>query len=337
MKQIKFLAICAVLFTVCLSSCTNDEIPVAQTTTFRINPSTVVQPFTYEIKSGELESIPSGYELRVRLLVYNSEGVLAKSETQYLTNYASYMSTSMDLDFGSYTAVVITDCVRRSGDEIDFALWELSDERSISTAKITDLGYIGYQAKILGFGSKKFSVAGSSKDITINPSPAGTLFLIMHRNIHTYSDVEYIELETNRSSDYLTLNESGKYDVAIKNNANKFNWRVNNLEPADYPNSTNIYSYVFLFPMNNVSFRFAIGLESGEEIDLGEMLFNLTASSQYYFELDLCNPDADNGITYEGYLIDDKTQRSSVRDLLTGGMRATPINNDSFRISTLVQ
>lgn len=337
MKQMKkYFAIFAVLFTVILSSCSNDDIPVTQSTTFKINPATVIQPFTYEINPGDLEGISSGNSLRVRLLVYNSEGILVKSETQYLSSYASLMSTSLELSMGDYTAVVITDVVERSESDISFACWELSDESSISTAKITDKGYIGGKSKILGLGSTKFTVSNISKDVVINPTPAGAVLCVMFRHIHTFSDVESLVLETNRTSDYLVLNKDGGYNVAVENNNNNYSWRTAFIEPSDYPNSTNIYGYYFVFPTNNISYRFRIDVDGADSVYSNAMPFNITAGSEYYFELDLCDPDFDNGISYCGYEITSGRSRSDISEKLFNGTDAQLENHTSVKLSTIL-
>ena len=244
MKKVLFILTSVIALV--LSSCSNDDIPVSQSTTFKIDPANVIRPFTYEINPGDLEGVDSDYSLRVRLLVYNSEGILAQSGTQYLSSYASIVSTSVNLEKGDYTAVVITDVVEKEGDDISWACWELSDEHSLTTAKVTDLGYIGGKSKILGIGSKKFSVTGEAEEISINPSPAGAVLCTMWRNIHTFSDVDMIVLETNRSSDYLVMNSEGGYNVAIENDNNNYSWRMGYLEPSNYPNSTHVYGYYFL-------------------------------------------------------------------------------------------
>ncbi len=334
----KYLAIFAVLFTVILSSCSNDDIPVSQSTTFKINPATVIQSFTYEINPGDLEGVPSGSSLRVRLLVYNLEGILVKSETQYLSSYASLMSSSLDLSMGDYTAVVITDVVTKSGDDISFACWELSDENSISTAKITDLGYIGGKSKILGIGSTKFTVYGTfSEDVVINPTPAGSVLCVMFKNIHTYSDVESLVLETNRYSDYLVLNQDGGYDVAVENNNNKYNWRAAILEPSDYPDATNVYGYYFVVPTNNISYRFRIDITGEDSLYSDAMPFNITAGSEYYFELNLCDPNYDYGISYGGYQVTSGRSRSDVSEKLFNGTDAQFENNTSIQLSSIIE
>lgn len=299
----KILSILVAATAVLLSSCTNEDIPVSQSTTFKIDPSNVVKPFTFELNPGELEGLGSDESIRTRLLVYNSENILVKSETQYLANYASLMQTSLDLANGNYTAVVVTDIVQRSGDEIDFACWELSGEENLTTTKITDLGYIGGRSKILGIGVESFEVSGSSKEINISPSPAGALLALRWKNIHAYSNIEYISLDVNRSSDYLVMNQYGKYDVAIENNNNKYDWRIAFLEPQEsaYKNYTNIYGYYFVLPMKNVCFKWYLEIDL-EGMYTEEMLIsNLTAGNEYYFEINLKDETQENLITYGYY------------------------------------
>lgn len=336
MKKIFFVLTSVI--TLALSSCSNDDIPVSQSTTFKINPANVIQPFSYEINPGDLEGVDSDNTLRIRLLVYNSEGVLVQTETQYLSSYASVMSTAVNLENGNYTAVVITDVVEKDGENINWACWELSDENSLTTAKITDLGYIGGKAKILGIGSKKFSISGASEEILINPTPAGAVLCTMWRNIHTFSDVDMIVLETNRSSDYLVMNSDGGYNVAIENDDNNYNWRTNYIEPSDYPNSTNIYGYCFTLPTNNVSFRYRIDTSGSESVYSDVMSFNIEAGSEYYFEIDLCDPDYDNGISFGGFEVGgNRSVTGKSVEKLFDGTEAQPLQNNYVKLNTLIQ
>lgn len=336
MNKIFFILTSVIAFV--LSSCSNDDIPVSQATTFKIDPANVIKPFSYEINSGDLEGVDSDNALRTRLLVYNSSGVLVESETQFLSSYASIMSTAINLEKGDYTAVVITDVVEKDGDDITWACWELSDENSITTAKITDLGYIGGKSKILGIGSQKFSISEEAREIAINPTPAGAVLCVMWRNIHTFSDVDMIVLETNRSSDYLVMNSNGGYDVAVENDNNNYSWRVGSVEPSEYPNSANIYGYYFTFPINNVSFRFRIDTSDSESAYTDAMLFNIKVGSEYYFEIDLCDPDLDNGISFGGTEV--SVSRSVTQENGKGlfdGMNAQPVKNNCIKLNTLIQ
>lgn len=335
MKNVFFILLSTLV--VVLSSCSSDDISVGQSTTFKINPSSVIQSFTYEIEPGDLEGISSEESLRVRLLVYDSDNVLVRSETQYLSSYASIMTTNMDLEAGDYMAVVITDVVTRNGDNVSFACWELSDERSLTTARITDLGYIGGQSKILGIGSKNFRVSDGATEVSVNPSPAGSLLLVMWSHVHTFSDVEEMTLEVNRFSDYLVMNSQGGFDMSVENHDNQYDWRITMLAPSDYPDSNNLYSYYFIFPIQNISFRFRIDPSSGESIYTDPMPFNLKAGSEYYFELDLCDPEFDNGISYGGFEVTSTRSVSTkglIQDIFNGA--ADAVDNHSLKLETLL-
>ncbi len=330
----KTLAIFSALFALIMSSCTNDDIPVDQTTVFKINPASVVEPFTYEFNAGDLEGFPLNYDLRVRLLIYNWEGFLTESVTQFLPSYESLMSTSVNLSQGNYTAVVITDVVRKDGDNIDLEFWELSDEKTISTAKITDAGYIGSKTKILGVGSTEFSVSGSSREIVINPKPVGAILCVMFKNIHTFFDVTAIALQANRDLDYLTFNENGDYDITMGSN-NNYPWRVAYIEISNYPNSTNIYSYSFVCPADNVSYVFKLDVDGADSVISDPMTFDVAAGSEYYFEINLCDPDFNNGISYGGFDVSNVRSRSAEIEKLHIEESAEAINN-SFQLSTLI-
>ena len=75
----KYLAIFAVLFTVILSSCSNDDIPVNRSVTFKLNPATVVDNL-YEMNAGDLTSLSSGATLNVDLYVYDESGTLVERD-----------------------------------------------------------------------------------------------------------------------------------------------------------------------------------------------------------------------------------------------------------------
>ena len=87
------------------TSCTNDDIAINYATNFKINPATVIKPFTFENEKGELEGIPSSYNLRIRLLIYTAEGQLVKEEKELFTSYASTMGVSTHLPVGDYIAI----------------------------------------------------------------------------------------------------------------------------------------------------------------------------------------------------------------------------------------
>ena len=286
MKKILFVLLAVVAALV--SSCSNDEIEISQSTTFKIDPSTVISTYTYEFNAGELDGLYSGYSLRVRLLVYDAGGTLVTSETQYVSNYAVTISTAADLASGDYTAVAITDAVELEDDAVSFEYWELSDEQQLATTTITDCGYIGGMNKVLGIGYATFSLSEGEQQITIKPAAAGSLFCLLWDNIHTYSDIEYIGLMTNRTGESLVLDDASGYDVSIDYNSGSYDWWVDYIAPSDYPSYDAIYDYCFDLPMKNKGFEWYCIDSDGYYYEIGDaMTFSTEAGSQYYFYIDM--------------------------------------------------
>ena len=300
------------------TSCSNEDIEVANSVTVKVDPSGVISPFTFEFDAGELESFYSSFKLRTRVLAYNEKGLLVAADTTFLTNYKSLANPSFYLPKGEYTLLAITDVVERENDKTVFELWKLTGEQDISTAKISDAGYIGLQSKILGIASKHVSISSGANSFTLNPTPAGALFCIYYANIHTYSILNTIDLETNRTSDFITFDTNGNYVTIPQNENNEYNWRVGSLDIADYPNSTNIYSYTFVFPMNNVKYRF-VGYSSSSAYKLGdEYLADIKAGEEYLFAVDL----NDNGeITSEAVILTNNS--SSAKKIQASAKKAS--------------
>ena len=189
------------VFVAVLTSCTNDDITISYATNFKINPATVITPFTFEMNPGELESFGSDHRLRVRLLTYNSEGLLVQENVEYFTNYATLMSCSQNLPDGNYIAIAITDVVSYEGNNVALEYWELSDHDKLAETRIDDNGYIGLQYKILGISKTNFTINGkSNNDISINVSPAGALIFVWYQNIHAFSDVETYGLAKSKTT-----------------------------------------------------------------------------------------------------------------------------------------
>ena len=297
----KYIVIITTAIIGMMASCTNDEIEVGQGISMKVDPSGVIAPFTYEAKTGELESFNTAYKLRTRILAYDEKGLLAAADTAYLTNYAGLMNSTLYLPDGSYNVIAITDVVKYSAGELGLEYWNLTNINDINTVRITDAGFIGGKNKILGVASQKVLVTQNAASVTLKPEPAGALLFINYRHIHQFSDVTKLELETNRTCDFLSFNSQGEYVTIPENNNNRFVWRAGFIEPQDpdYKNSTNIYSYSFSFPMNNVSFRFVYATASDSDTPVSsDMTISLKRGDEYAFILDLYDTSNGNGITY---------------------------------------
>lgn len=291
-KYISMLAVCLAI----LSSCTNEDITFGSMVTVKVNPSGVIAPFEYEMNPGDLETIAESHKLRIRIFVYDKDGLLRASDTQYLAGYSNIMTSSLDLPKGNYTAIAITDVVEMSGEDVTFEYWNVSGENIMSQLKVTDAGYIGYKSKILGVGKQTISVGNKNGEFMVKCSAAGAICLVYYCNIHTFSDVEQYGVLMTKSSDYISFSESGDYDVSIESSGTSFGWWLGKLSPKDHSH-TNIYSYLFVLPMNKVTLQFVADTDD-ERFYLDEKAtMNLEAGKEYLMMLNLNDEESDGKIT----------------------------------------
>lgn len=316
-KYISMMAIA--IAAVFATSCSNDEIEVSSSISFKLVPSGVISPFTYEMNIGELSSFNTNYKLRTRILVYDENGLLAGENTDYLTNYNGVQNASIYLPKGEYTALAITDVVKYSNGEVSFEYWKLTDENDISTAKITDTGYIGGSRNLLGVASKKITISDGNENFTLSPKPAGSLFIVVYYNIHRFSDVGNYELAVTRISDYATFDKNGGFIPVVQNNNNQYDWRISTIEPADYPDYTSIYEYGFMFPIENIKFQYRAWTTDKSSYMLGtEFYGTIAAGEEYMFELDL----NDNGsITSAATIVNSPSTTRSLENSTTTPLR----------------
>ena len=318
MKKIIYSAIFAV-FSFIVIACDNDPITITHGIPVKVDPSGVISSFTYELKTGELESFDTGNKLRVRLLAYNSEGKLAASDSAFLTNYAAILNSSIQLTEGTYTLIAITDIVKRESNRTTLEYWILSNVSDINQVKVSNAGYIGGKNKILGIANQSITVTGSQMStINMNPKPSGALLCIRYLNIHQFSDVTKYELQTNRNCDYLTFDSNGKYVSVPENKNNQFNWRVSYINPKDsqYASYQYIYGWNFMFPVSNANYRFVYSTDTEtENVLVTDMIVNFNAGDEYLFMLDLADEDYNYGITYYYGKVNGSSRRASTTDI----------------------
>jgi hypothetical protein len=287
-----------------LSSCSNNnnEATASYTTNFKINPATVIKPFTYEIQAGQLESFDSDFKLRVRLLIYNDKGNLVDQEVQFLTNYDAIMSCAKQLPKGNYTAIATSDVVKESNDKVTFQYWSLQDSTTLATSEINKTGYIGRIYGILGVSKNAFSVGNSNNDVSISIKPAGALLCMYFANIHTYSNVvSYGILETKYPKS-LIFDGNGDYIINCDNNNGAYDWWLNEFDIADYNSSiTNLYGYSFTLPTSNLKIKFeaVINDQQNSKVDLSDgIILNPAAGEEYGLYINFAKKDSDYNISY---------------------------------------
>lgn len=300
MKKIIFFL--TAIITLAFSACTNDDILISSSTMLRVNPQNVMSNFK-EMNAGDLDVFSKNYKLRVRVLIYNDAGALVKDDTQFLNNYASIMSTTLDIPNGNYIALAITDIVRLSGDEISSEIWALSGENTLSGAKLTRAHIVAFNKDdILGIGSTRLSIGQDMpNEYSLNVGPAGALIVNVVMNLHTYNDVEKYTLFSDRTSDYAIFKNDGTYEPSVRTEEGRI---FKQSEIGTDQTGNNIYEYTFILPIRNVKMHYEAYLNDGKRVTLSEeAVVNYNVGDQYLFMLDLNDEEEDGNITFQYELV----------------------------------
>ena len=261
----KYIYMMLVVLTAGFASCSNDDIPMEEDvtmktfeTTFKINPKTVIEPFTWEFNSGELQTFDEKYQLRVRLLLYNQVGDYIGEDIQKFPNYMVTMESSMQLQAGSYKAIVITDLELKKpyplgGDYVE-EYWKLSDykEGNLSKLKITSAGYTGGKNKILGISHQNFTIAPNGiNEVKIDVEPAGAIIATRIVYPHYFDFVKQMQLGTNKLVNEYIFNIDGSYLVNEDVDERYDNKRLLVFDNTVFEGEScnhYIYDYVFILP-----------------------------------------------------------------------------------------
>ncbi len=297
MKQMKkYLAIFAVLFTVILSSCSNDDIPVSHTTAFKVDPSTVISSYE-EWDVGDLTSLGSNYQLRVRLLVFNNKGVLVESGELFSPDYTHIQTFNFNLAEGDYTTVALTDVVGKTSSAVD-EFYTLSGQERLNTTTLTYNNYVGGALAILGLTTDNQVITSNSRDINIKVKPAGAL-IVCHiddwNSCLDYNDngvainVETFKLLGNQASSDLTLNSYGEPTYSIKSSSDYDYIWYSHKRNSQYVGG---YGYCFKFPMKNVKLKWVAETSSSRYSWGDPAVVDIEAGKEYFFELDVANDEA---------------------------------------------
>lgn len=253
MKKIVFLG--AMVAGLAFASCSDsgEEIAVSNPTAIRVNPSTIMEPFTYQVEPGNLDGVDEGQSIRLRLFAYDESGVLFDSEEKTVPNYLTSAVFDLDLEEGmSYTVIVISDVVdSNEGSVAEY--WSVSEERNLSSLKVN---YEGLESnygsqEILGISSVNVF---SGNDTSIDMEPAGALICTVFENIHAYSDINSMLLYGGRGNGYFDFSSNG-----VLNANPDLNVQPNFLGLIDVPGISSFgrYSYKFLMPQTNYDFTLA--------------------------------------------------------------------------------
>ena len=194
-KYISMAMVAIAAFT--FSGCSNEDIQIDRNTLVSIQPSSVVSPFKKQ-DNNELQTLAdSKFKLRTTLHIYNKEGVLVESATEYLENYLSMMRKNINLPDGTYTMIAITNVVEKTGSNISREIWKIENTSTIGNLKIEyqevdpNDDFV-YQRAILGIGKQIVTIAPQKSEITLRPEPAGSLIRLVYKGIHKFETSDNI-------------------------------------------------------------------------------------------------------------------------------------------------
>lgn len=333
MKKYFFMSLALFAGANVVSSCTNDDIEIGAATTFNIKIDDVVSSFI-EYNDGELTTLSSNYKVRTRLFLYDEKGDLAVQDVQYLSNYAAKAKMELFVPAGTYTAIALTDVVEITSSQVSFQYWEFNDSTRLSTAHIQDAGYIGGSNKILGLESKQLNITGHDGDVSFSPKPAGAILLCELQNWNVYADYVSYGWLSNRSCDYCTFEQNGKYDPSIEA-SDDYKWYLSKFSVDNAYNG--IYGYYFVFPMKNAKFIFY-----GKDTEGQLTLFNsseivipdIKAGDEFYFAATLLDPENNYNDSFDYY--DLETTRTVSRTF-KGDVNSTKSIDVKDQTSVLLQ
>ncbi|MBQ9677386.1 MAG: hypothetical protein IJV44_04545 [Prevotella sp.] len=290
----KYISLMAIAIVAIFASCSNDDITITTSYTINVNASGVVSPFI-EASAGELEKFTDADErLRIRVLVYNSNGELTAQETGYYTNYNTQLKASLALSTGNYTVIGISDVVLMNGSSVDFEFWTISGMSKLSELQILDQGYVGYEARILGIAKYSLTIGDNqSSSLNVDLQPAGALVygIVWHAGNWTIGGVAVNtwRLNGNKSTEGLSFDASGNYSILERYEADT-RYRLVDIDATE---DGNFYYYNYILPMNNLYVNFRAVKEDGTYTDIDDydglegVTLNIQAGEEYACHLDM--------------------------------------------------
>ena len=184
-------AIAAILF----GACSNDDITINRKFTISVDASGVVTPFK-NLETGantnNLNTLNEGFRLRVRVIVYDSEGKAIVTHQQYRNSYLDAGTPfSMGLENGSYTFVAITDVVAPSTTNIGSNIWKLEDEDDINKAVLKYNATATQRYGILGIQNQQVNITVDTQSVILQPKPVGALLRVVFRGLKKAQSAGY--------------------------------------------------------------------------------------------------------------------------------------------------
>lgn len=282
----RFLLLAIVAVATLFNSCQNENIPVRRAIDLKINLETIIEPFTYEQLDGELSKPWDNYELRTQTLIYDIDGDLVESYTDYSDSYNAIIKRSLSLGNGTYRIVVINDVINRTpGDESHY--WDIKNVSNLNNLTLIPSDeYFATRSATLGLACEEINISDNlNETLEINVEPAGALLLVNVKNAHKYDDLDYTLLRSSTIGKSIFFDKSGEiiYQKEVADAG------YTNILSAFDPDSQGrmMYSYIFLMPIGETDIDFRALSTSGEKLYNSEVLrVNIKKGDEWLFALD---------------------------------------------------
>ena len=313
----KYILMMLVVLAAGFTSCSNDDIPMEEDVTmktfdvtFIVDPSNVVEGYKFELNPGELQVVPDDAQLRLRILLYDSNGELVETLNHKQSNYQSVWTEKIQLEAGTYTALVLSNVINIDNPNVE-EYWTLENYGKIKDARLSkNQEWLGYQKEILGINNKQFSVSASNLSVSVDLEPVGAACYMYMSNLETYPGIDGYSLLTNHNVKYAFWNSSfdlkTEKDIAPNEGEDlwdRFNTTVGGcvgLSEIDFGNVKGAYfdAFFYLLPSQKQYFTFAA--ESAVEVGSLMYLPEVKAGGQYFF---LCELGAQyDNFAFSGYV-----------------------------------
>lgn len=304
MKKIFYILMLVSLASMLLigSSCSNDDIPEEYIDSkydmsFKINPQTIVNPlitanlFVHDSGVGNSLYEISGHKVRIRLLVYDTRGILVSVQEKIVGDFRAVSDFTVTLPEGEYRMFSICDLVSENNKEY----WTLSGENDITSLKMekSDIPF-GAWGCIVGMNSYSFVLNKLNQDEEIK-CDLKPIFVVICQALAKYSNANLLnylnqkynvnfsnnyqfDLYTYTYPSFIQFNKDGTYLVSFETNRNN---------PVSIitrnPNELNFeagYDYSFAVVLPTSSYvTFGIGIRDSDyqlwelldELELREM------------------------------------------------------------------
>jgi len=198
--------------------------------------------------------VASGYFVRTKLFIYDSNGDLWGSSTDYNSSFNTLVEKQATMSPDDYTVVTIVDI---TSDTLD-TYWQVLEESTLNTLHTSTSIWGQDSYGILAYSIKTASLSDANASISMSPSHLGALYSIFFSNVN-YNSIKNIYYSVNIDPDSFSP-DSRQYSRLLNR------YQYNNLPfTGTY---TGYYTTAYLLPKSS-GLTFSYILEDAYQNQIG--------------------------------------------------------------------